>query len=88
MKTLSENHKQKIREAKHKYYSQFEGKRPYKYGKRIHKTLWEIKQNALPLIMKFNDLQLEYGEINEDVINKTFRVEVECKKFDASKYFE
>ena len=68
---MNQQQKDNIRKAKLKYYEQFNGKRPYKFQKDYNGRKIEFP-NVIDLIEKFNALQREYGEINENIINKEF----------------
>lgn len=88
MRTFTEEHRRKISKAKKNYYSQFTGKRPYtrsvEYS--VIPDVNRIKNTALELIEKFNDINREYGDINEEIIDKEFRKEQ--KKYEyVSNFF-
>lgn len=70
---MSEEHKQKIKEAKIRYYKSLNGaKRPYEFNHNKGNGVMYIKDNALEIIEKFNDVLREYGEIDDKTINKFF----------------
>jgi len=73
---MNQQQKDNIRKAKLKYYEQFNGKRPYKFQKDYNGRKIEFP-NVIDLIEKFNALQREYGEINENIINKEFGEKVD-----------
>jgi len=81
MRKMSEEHKQKIRESKIRYYSQFKEqgiKRPYKFNNDTHGN-FRYKFNTTDLIEKFNDLQRNFGEINAEIVDSVFKKEKEEK---------
>jgi hypothetical protein len=88
MRKLSVEHKEKLRESKKKYYKQFTGKRPYKRGVEFIsvQNINKIKRNALEIIEKFNDINREYGYINEEIIDREFKKE-EIKYEYTSNFF-
>ena len=78
---MSEEHKQKIRESKIRYYSQFKEqgiKRPYKFNNDTHGN-FRYKFNAIDFIEKFNELQRNFGEINTEIVDSVFKKEEQEK---------
>lgn len=75
MRKLTAEHRAKLSEAKRRYYSSLNGaKRPYKRSveSSVMPDINKIKQNALDIIEKFNDLNRMYGEITPEIIDKEF----------------
>lgn len=89
MRKLSKEHKEKLSQAKRRYYSSLNGeKRPYKRNIEGNKTpdINRIKSISLQFIEIFNDLNRENNGITEEVVDRYFKKEEEKNEYE-NKFF-
>lgn len=68
-------HRKKLSDAKNKYYSQFNGKRPYTYFKDYDGGEIKLKRNALEVIEEFNELYRKHGNITDELVSSLYKNE-------------